>query len=357
MKRVLVLAVLLTMVFSFQAYAVNRDSGITMSLSGGGYTFDSREEINLAPIGMLRFGYDLSKYFGLEIPLEMGASDMKRDKNYGKTSVKEGADVNLMGYRLEGLIYLMPDSRFVPYLAVGLGDRNMAVEGAPNKDNFVAGYGAGARIFVSEDWFIRADFRHLLVFKAFDGNPVNNLEYTLGLGFYLGDKPQPAPVAVAAPVVVEAPAPPPPAPAPVVVPPAPVAAPTMVEKDIIEKGRATIDVEFDFNKANIKPGYDAELAKFAEVLKKHPELNLIIEGHTDSVGSVAYNKTLSQKRADAVKDYLVKNLGIDASRLKAVGYGKAKPIADNKTAEGRQKNRRVEAAADYSTIKKVMRPE
>jgi OOP family OmpA-OmpF porin len=353
MKRVLMLAVLLTMVFSFQAYAVNRDSGITMSLSGGGYTFDSREEIDLAPIGMLRFGYDMSKYFGLEIPLEMGASDIKRDKIYGKTSVKSGADVNLMGYRLEGLIYLMPNSRFVPYLAVGLGDRNMVVEGAPSKDNFVAGYGAGARIFVSEDWFIRADFRHLLVFKAFDGNPVNNLEYTLGLGFYLGDKPQPAPVAVAAPVVVEAPAP---APAPVVVPapapaPAPVAAPVGDEKEIIEKGRATIDVEFDTNKATIKPGFDAELAGFADILKKHPDLKVVIEGYTDSTGPAAFNKKLSLERADAVKNYLVKKLGVDAARLKAVGYGPEKPIADNKTAQGRQKNRRVEAAVDYQIVK------
>lgn len=351
MKRVLILAVMFTMVFSFQAFAVNRDSGITFSLSGGGYTFDSREEINLAPIGMLRLGYDMSKYFGLEIPLEMGASDIKRNRMYGETSVKEGADVSLMGYRLEGLIYLMPNSRFVPYLAVGVGDRNMNVEGAKTKDNFVAGYGAGARIFVSEDWFIRADFRHLLVFKAFDGNPVNNLEYTLGLGCYLGDRPQPAPVAVAAPVVVEAPKPAP-APAPVVVPaPAPVAAPAGDEKAIIEKGRATIDVEFDLNKATIKPGFDAELAGFADILKKHPDLKVVIEGYTDNTGPMAFNKTLSQKRADAVKDYLVKKLGVDAARLKAVGYGPEKPIADNKTAQGRQKNRRVEAAVEYNITK------
>jgi OmpA-OmpF porin, OOP family len=353
MKRVLILVVLLTMGFSFQAYAANRDSGITFSLSGGGYTFDSREEINLAPIGMLRLGYDMSKYFGLEIPLEMGASDVKRNRMYGDTPVKEGADVSLMGYRLEGLIYLMPDSWFVPYLAVGLGDRNMTVEGAPNKDNFVADYGAGARIFVSEDWFIRADFRQLLVFKAFDGNPVNNLEYTLGVGCYLGDKPKPAPVAVEAPVVVEAPAP---APAPVVVPapapaPAPVVAPTGDEKAIIEKGRATIDVEFDLNKATIKPGFDAELANFSDILKKHPDLKVVIEGYTDNTGPAAFNKKLSQERADAVKEYLVKKLGVDAARLKTVGYGSEKPIADNKTAQGRQKNRRVEAAVDYQ-IKK-----
>jgi OmpA-OmpF porin, OOP family len=353
MKKIIFLTILLSVVFSYQVFAANRDSGITMSLSGGGYTFDSREEINMAGIGMLRLGYDFSKYFGLEIPLEMGASDMKRDKIYGKTAVADGADVNLLGYRLEGLIYLMPNSRFVPYLAVGAGDRNVDVEGAKPKDNFVADYGAGARIFVSEDWFIKADFRHLLVFNAFDGNPVNNLEYTLGLGCYLGDKPKPAPVAEVAPAVVE-----PPKPAPVVEPepapaPAPVAVPTVIEKEIKEKGRATIDVKFKFNKADIVTEYDSELLTFADVLKKYPDLHVIIEGHTDNVGTAKYNKTLSQKRAENVKKYLVDKLGIDASRLKTIGYGFEKPIASNKTAEGRKKNRRVEAAVDYWTVKTV----
>jgi OOP family OmpA-OmpF porin len=76
-----------------------------------------------------------------------------------------------------------------------------------------------------------------------------------------------------------------------------------------------------------------------------------IEGHTDNVGGAKYNEKLSQKRAESVKKYLVDRFGIAVSRLTAKGYGLTKPIADNKTAAGRQKNRRVEAVADYEFTK------
>jgi len=81
-------------------------------------------------------------------------------------------------------------------------------------------------------------------------------------------------------------------------------------------------------------------------MQQYPDLNVTIEGHTDNVGKDAYNKKLSQRRADAVKAYLVKK-GIDANRLTAIGYGEEKPIADNATKAGKAENRRVEAAVDY----------
>jgi OmpA-OmpF porin, OOP family len=124
-----------------------------------------------------------------------------------------------------------------------------------------------------------------------------------------------------------------------------------VAKEMFEKGRATINVEFDFDKANIKPKYHQEIKKFATVMKNHPELKVIIEGHTDNIGGAKYNQKLSQRRSDSVKNYMVKKFGIDESRLTAKGYGLTKPIASNKNKAGRQKNRRVEAAIDY-TVKK-----
>jgi OOP family OmpA-OmpF porin len=104
-------------------------------------------------------------------------------------------------------------------------------------------------------------------------------------------------------------------------------------------------VNFDFDKANIKPEYKAKVLEFAQIMKENPMLNAVIEGHTDSVGSDAYNEKLSAKRAEAVRNALISE-GIEASRLKAVGYGEAKPIADNKTKDGRYENRRVEANTD-----------
>lgn len=156
------------------------------------------------------------------------------------------------------------------------------------------------------------------------------------------------PYSCAKPVVAPAPVPEPvpvpvPEPAPVVVPP-PAPAPKPV---IIEKGRQTLNVEFDFDKSTIKKGYYNDIDNLVKVMKDYPDLNVVIEGHTDSVGTDAYNKKLSQRRAESVKKYMVEKGGIDANRLKAQGFGEEKPIASNKTKEGRQQNRRVEAAVDY----------
>ena len=99
--------------------------------------------------------------------------------------------------------------------------------------------------------------------------------------------------------------------------------------------------------AVVKDQYHAELAELAGVMRRHPGLRVMIEGHTDSVGSDTLNMILSQRRADSVKDYLATRLGIDASRLDARGYGETRPVAGNDTGEGRQQNRRVEAAVEY----------
>jgi OOP family OmpA-OmpF porin len=148
----------------------------------------------------------------------------------------------------------------------------------------------------------------------------------------------------AKPVVASAPVPEPvPESTPVVVPP-PAPAPKPV---IIEKGRQTLNVEFDFDKSTIKKGYDQDIDNLAGVMKQYPDLNVVIEGHTDSLGSDAYNEKLSQERADAVKNYMVEENGIDANRIKAIGFGEKQPVASNDTSEGRAQNRRVEAAVDY----------
>jgi OOP family OmpA-OmpF porin len=101
------------------------------------------------------------------------------------------------------------------------------------------------------------------------------------------------------------------------------------------------DLKFDFNKAEIKPQYYSLLDKAVHVLEINPTLKIAIHGHTDSVGPEAYNQKLSERRAMAVKDYLVSH-GIAADRLTAVGMGEADPIASNETKEGRAQNRRVE---------------
>jgi OOP family OmpA-OmpF porin len=100
-------------------------------------------------------------------------------------------------------------------------------------------------------------------------------------------------------------------------------------------------VLFDFDKSAVKSKYNKDLEKVADLLKKNPGLKVRIEGNTDNIGTEAYNQKLSEKRAAAVKDYLVQKYGIDAARIDTVGYGLDKPVADNKTKQGRQQNRRA----------------
>ena len=101
-------------------------------------------------------------------------------------------------------------------------------------------------------------------------------------------------------------------------------------------------VQFDTGRSTIKKVSDPLLDSVAEVLKEHPEiLKLEVQGHTDSQGAKALNQKLSKDRAESVKKALEKR-GIDAARLTAKGYGPDKPVGDNKTAEGRQQNRRVQ---------------
>lgn len=100
-------------------------------------------------------------------------------------------------------------------------------------------------------------------------------------------------------------------------------------------------IYFDFNKYNIKKEFIPVLDEGVSIVKSKPGTLVILEGHTDSVGSVKYNQGLSERRANSVKQYFVKK-GVDASMIQAIGYGKLHPRYDNKTAEGRKMNRRVE---------------
>lgn len=141
------------------------------------------------------------------------------------------------------------------------------------------------------------------------------------------------PAAAPAPAPVAAPAP-----APAAVAPAPAPAPAPVAAS---KVTYAADAFFDFDKSVLKP---EGRAKLDDLVGKVKDINLeviIAVGHTDSVGSNAYNQRLSVRRAEAVKAYLVSK-GIERNRIYTEGKGETQPVADNRTAEGRAKNRRVE---------------
>jgi OOP family OmpA-OmpF porin len=140
-----------------------------------------------------------------------------------------------------------------------------------------------------------------------------------------------------------APAPPPPAPKPEPVlppPPKPAPPPPPPAPKVIDK--MTLHVLFAFDKSILTEADLKELPKAVAFVKKYPGAKIRLDGYTDYIGTDAYNIKLSERRAAAVKDYLIKEAGVDSSKITAVGHGKADPVADNKTAEGRVENRRVE---------------
>lgn len=116
-----------------------------------------------------------------------------------------------------------------------------------------------------------------------------------------------------------------------------------IERALLETGRADVySIFFSFNSDQLRPESDSTLEEIGDVLKRHPDWKLSINGHTDNIGSDAYNLDLSKRRAAAVKSALERRLAIAPSRLAATGSGKNGPKDTNDTLEGRARNRRVE---------------
>jgi len=353
MKKITLLFVflMLTAVVT-TGYAQVKAGSFTVSPTIGMYKFEGNEDINSSIALGLRLGYNFTKYIGVE-----GFANWMPTE---RTNYRTSPEMSVLGYGVEGIFNILPDRAFVPFVAVGVGGIHYSEAfeyTSENKYNkFAVDYGAGVKYFLSENFALRADVRHVIPFSAVH----NDLLATIGLTFAFGGakKVVPPPVveevkpqAQAAPVVEEV-KPQPAAPvaaAPVVV--EEVKPQSRVAQEIVEKGRTTLEVLFDFDKSNIKKGYYNDVDNLVEVMKQYPELNVTIEGHTDNVGKAAYNKKLSQRRANAVKKYMVEKGGIDAKRLTAKGFGLENPIASNATKEGRAKNRRVEAATAEYTIK------
>ncbi len=352
--------VLLVMLLVSTGNAQVRPGSFTIAPTLGMYTFEGNEDMDQArPLVGMRLGYNFNKYIGLE-----GYIHYAQTQNNVFSPKK---NVDFTGYGGELIFHLLPNQALVPFLAAGVGGAHYSYgvfeedldygTDTYKSDKFTVGYGYGLKWFLS-DWFaLRLDIRHIMPIDRLH----NNMLVSLGLNFAFGGAKKTAATTVSAAEPVMEEAKPQAEAAPVVeeAKPAVAAAPAVVEEvvrpqpktqvreEVDEMGRATLKVLFDFDKATIKKNYTKDIDHMVDVMKEHSDLDLTIEGHTDNIGKAAYNKNLSQKRAEAVKNYMVEKGGIDAKRLNAVGYGQEKPVASNKTRDGRAKNRRVEAAVDY----------
>jgi OOP family OmpA-OmpF porin len=428
MKKIGMLTVIvMLMAVVTAAQAEVRAGSFTVTPFFGGYTFEGNEhDLDSSWTAGVRAGYNFTKNLGVEgyFNYILTETVMKWNPN--------GDDVRIGGYGIEGLYNFFPQSRFVPFLAVGIGGIHYDFEASGNMNKLSVDYGGGvklffpdrvAKFFLADDVALRVDIRHILPLN----DTYNDFLYTAGIAFSYGGKKK---AVEPPPVVKEKKCPNTPSccivdedgcpidsdkdgvcdgcdkcpntPLGCIVdkdgcpidsdkdgvcdgldkcPNTPLGcivdkdgcpidsdndgvcdgldkcpntpAGAIVDKDgcMHEKITINLDVEFDFDKYVVKDKYNGEIKKVADFMKEFPKTTAAIEGHTDNVGTAAYNEKLSKKRANSVRQYLINNFGIKASRLTATGYGFTKPIASNDTDEGRQRNRRVQAVLEAIEIK------
>ena len=296
------------------------------------YKWDSDSNIKEGDAYTLDFGYQVSKNIALQYSY-----------GYGKTELDEGLsnDVHTRLNRLEGIYNFNPDGEYQPYAIVGAGQLKTKVEAFGHQRATYLDAGVGVQRFVTENLAVGAEARY----NFNDNDNTHDASYGLTAHYYFGGSPkaaQPAPVVAAGPGdsdvdgvydnLDQCPG----TPAGVSVDSVGCPKETIKENVSIE-----MKVLFDYDKSVVKPEFYAEVEKVAKFLKDHTDTDATIEGHTDSRGTDAYNQALSERRAQAVRELLVTQFGIAESRLKSVGYGEARPVADNKSDAGRAQNRRV----------------
>jgi len=304
-------------------------------------------------VGFKVYGqYPLNDWFAVE-----GAYHNTR--NF-KDKVKAGGSlpagelkINFDGWSVQGLVYIPTTIEdFQAYVKAGYYnfDDELVSNGsniATSSERGLVG-GAGALLKIADNWAVRMDL------DWFDADVGDLYSVNIGLEYFFGKRAAPAPV----PVAVAAPPPPPPAPVAEEPPPPPPPADsdgdgvpdsadlcpdTPRGERVDAQGcscEVTRQVEFAFNSAELTAAGKTMLDEVAANMGKLRFIEGTVTGYTDSIGNDSYNQSLSERRAQAVVDYL-QGHGIAAGRLTAIGKGEADPVADNATEAGRAQNRRV----------------
>lgn len=228
-----------------------------------------------------------------------------------------------------------------PYLLAGGGWLRTDQDGAARRNGAQFSAAAGILLRASDSVSLRGEYR-----LRGDASSPGLTDGLISLGFTMGFGAAPAPAPVPAPA-------PEPAPAPAPAPPPPQPPPAEPERPCpeprpgqpVDEDGCALEIElpgvnFEFDSARLLASSERILDDAAEILQLYPFLRVEVQGHTDSRGSAAYNQQLSERRAQAVRDYLISR-GVAPGNLTARGYGEERPIASNDTDEGRARNRRV----------------
>ncbi|WP_374710552.1 OmpA family protein [Massilia pseudoviolaceinigra] len=285
-------------------------------------------------------GKQLSRYFAVEAGFfDLGNFNVKTTNNLGGVV---NAEQKYKGVNLDLIAQLPMSERFSVYGRAGMhytkaktqfsGNRAVGLfAGEKSEKKLNPKFGVGLEYKFTEALALRAEAENYRIDDALRSNGNTKL-YSMNLVYKLGrpaaSKPMPAQAPAPMPEATPAPAPAPmPAPAPAPVP-------------VSEKVSFAAEALFDFDKSVVKPEGKAALDDLLNKLQGMNTEVMVTVGHTDSVGSDAYNQKLSLRRAEAVKAYIVSK-GVETSRVYTEGKGESQPVADNKSAEGRAKNRRV----------------
>lgn len=366
-KSALALAVAAALCTAIPATAL-AEKGDWLVRVGGSSVQPKDDNLVLAPGVVLqvdddeRFTFDVTYMIADHWGIELLASD---EWNHGFTVPGAGisGEVEHLPPTLSLQYHFLPDSWIRPYIGAGLNYTIFSNETSNAGDlnlrgSFGPAVGAGVDVTIWKDLFLNAAVRWIDIDSdaSLNGADIGTIEidpliYGVHLGYRFG-RPEP----VAAPMARAA-EPPPPAPAP---PPPPPPPPADTDGDgvIDDADRCpntpmghsvdrfgcscdlTLNLTFGLNSAELTAADRAMLDELIPVLKDLPYIRGMVAGYTDSSGAEAYNQALSERRANAVRDYLIAN-GVSGDEFTAVGYGEANPVADNATAEGRAANRRV----------------
>lgn len=285
----------------------------------------------------LRFGINLDNTIFDQFELGYDRTD---NADY-KAGRKDSTDINRYYGNLVKEYKMSPETAL--YALVGVGYEDLSNEQLQNRDSMFAQYGGGVKYWVTDSFALKAEVRHAIKFHGGD----NEMFYSLG--FTIPFDAKSAPVAVAKPE---------PKPAPVVAKAAPLDSdgdgvtddkdkcPNTPKGTVVDADGCTkvirLHVKFDFDKSTVKPEFMPEIQKVADFMKQNPGYNVVLEGHTDSKGSDAYNMKLSDQRAKAVAKALG-TLGVPGAKVTTEAFGESKPVATNDTEAGRAENRRVDA--------------
>lgn len=281
--------------------------------------------------GSLGFGAAINKYWGWEVG---GFYDGAKGKGTpGASSWRE------YGGKVDGMFFFSRDPSFSPYTAIGVGGMENHRKATDNKSfNVFADAGLGFFKYFpigSYDVAFRADARYRWVdAKGIPGNHVfGEPVVRVGLVFPFGKRAGAAGASNSAGASDSA------------------GGNGKADKggDGADQNRAFENVYFEFDRSDLSDAEKAKLDNDASAIngltQKYPALKVDLSGHTDWIGTEGYNQSLSERRADTVKQYLTRK-GVAADRITTHAYGESKPVADNNTAEGRALNRRVEVKTD-----------